>query len=355
MARLGVVLPAQDPNLSARDLVELARRIEAAGYTSVYLPEAWCWDALGVLSGIAMATERVEIGTAIVTLPVRTPALTAMGALTVDSLSNGRHVLGLGTGHRRLVETWHGLEFEPRLQRMREYVAIVRGIVAREDMHFEGRYYRCVDGRLDVEPLRRHIPIYVAALGLETMKLAGEIADGLLPYYATPDYVVRCVEAVAEGARRVGRDPAEVEIALMIPTWVTDDPAAAREVARSQIAWYNNFEFYNRMFRAAGFVEEADALRDAWARVNADPELRDRWGESRDLEGSDAGTAALVSDTMVDSIFAIGSAEECRARIESSRDLGVGQPLIFPQGQYTSRDEALAGFGRTIDGLAPAS
>jgi alkanesulfonate monooxygenase SsuD/methylene tetrahydromethanopterin reductase-like flavin-dependent oxidoreductase (luciferase family) len=355
VSRLGIVLPPQDPELGAPDLVELAQLAERSGYDSVFLPEAWSWDAMCVLTAIAAATSRVELGSAVVTLPVRTPALTAMAALTVDSISGGRCILGLGTGHRRLITQWHGLDFQPRLGKLREYIQIVRGIHAGEHMAYEGRYYRCADAELGVEPVRKRIPIYLAALHLDTMRLAGELADGLLPYYATPDWLARGIAAVAEGAERARRDPAEVEIALMVPTWVTDDVAAAREVARGQIAWYNNFEFYNRMFFEAGFEAEATALRETWARIDADPELKRRWEESRDKEGSDAGTAALVSDAMVDSIFVIGTAAECRARIDAMRALGVGMPLVFPQGVHGDRASARAGFAATIEGLAPAA
>lgn len=355
MTRLGVVLPPQDQNLSARDIVRLAELVEEGGYDAAFMPEAFSWDALCLLSGIAMATNRIQIGTSIVTIPVRTPAISAMASATIDDLSQGRHILGLGMGHRQLVTTWHGLPFEPRLQRLREYVEIVRRIHAGDAMKFEGRYYRSVDSQLGIEPFRRRIPIYLAALSLDTMRLAGEIADGLLPYYAPAEYLRRGIQAVREGSARVGRDPAEVSICLMIPTWVTDDPGPAREIARSQIAWYNNFEFYNRMFFAAGFEREAEQLRVAWERVHADPKTHAGWEESRDSDGADCGTAEFVTDAMVDSIFVIGDAQSCAERIESYRELGVDVPLIFAQGLYTTPEEAFKGFAKTFAALAPSA
>ena len=351
---IGVVLPPQDPNLAATDLIDLAVITEKGGYNSVWLPEAWSWDVMCVLTAIGAATQRIQLGPAVITIPVRTPALAAMASATADYVSSGRFILGIGTGHRRLVEPWHGVEFQPKLKKLREYVEIIRRIHEREHMNFSGDYYRCVDAQIGNQPYRPRIPLYIAALALDTSRVAGEIADGLLPWYAVPSYFERIAAAVVEGANLAGRDPADIDLALMIPTVVTNDVPAAREMARGQIAWYNNFEFYNRMFREAGFEDEAMRLSESWAKINADPELKKRWEESRDADGADAGTAEFVSDEMVDSLFVIGDARACRERIESYRELGVTQPLIFPQGVYKSRADALAGYSAAIEGIAPA-
>ena len=351
--RLGVVLPPQDPHLAVTDLVGFAQLAERSGYDAVFTPEAFSYDALCLMSAVAVATSRVQLGTAIVTLPVRTPALTAMGSLTVDMLSGGRFSIGLGMGHRRMVDGVHGVDFEPSLQQMREYVEIIHRFIAGEEMQFEGKVLRSTRGRVGVVPQRPRLPVYLAALMPGAVRLAGEIADGILPYYATPTYLARVLALLAEGAERAGRDPAEIDVALLVPTCVTDQPAAAREAARMQIAWYNAFEFYNNMFREAGFVGEADALRAEWAAIDADPERRKIWSRSRDVEGADAGTSRFVSDEMVDSIFVIGTADECRRRLAAYHDLGVTTPLVFPQGVHADRDEAIAGISRTILGCAP--
>lgn len=352
--RTGLILPPQDPNLGPTDLVELATLAERSGYDAAFFPEAFAWDAVAVMTAVATATSTIELGTAILTLPVRTPAMTAMGAATVDAVSGGRFNLGLGMGHRRMITTYHGLDFEPKIKRMREYVEIVRAIIAGEEMSYEGEYLRSADAQFGGRPVRREIPIYLAALHLDTMRLAGRIADGILPWYATPSWLGRCLEEMSAAAGKAGRDPSEIDVALMIPVVVTDEPTEARETARGQIAWYNNFEFYNRMFHAAGFEEEADALQEAWRQIEADPELKKIWERSKDEEGADAGTAHLVSDEMVDSIFVIGDAESCRARLDAYADLGVTTAMVFPQGVHTDRDDAMGGFSRTIEGVAPA-
>ena len=325
---------------------------EQRGYDAAFIPEAFGWDAVAVMTAVATATSTIELGTAILTLPVRTPAMTAMGAATVDSVSGGRFNLGLGMGHRRMIETYHGLEFNPKIKRMREYVEIIRAILTSEEMAYEGEYLRSTDTQFGGTPRRSEIPIYIAALHLDTMRLAGRIADGILPWYATPNWLERCLEELHTSAKKAGRDPAEIDIALMIPVIVTDDPSAARETARAQIAWYNNFEFYNRMFHAAGFEEEADALRDEWARIEADPELKKRW-EGGDEKGADVGTSELVSDEMVDSIFVIGDADSCREQLDAYADLGVTTAMVFPQGVYSTREDAMEGFAEIIEGAAP--
>lgn len=346
--RLGAIVPVLNPDLTTQHLVDLAVRIEELGYDGVYMPEAWSRDALVLTTAFALATSRVEVGTAVVTVPVRTPAITAMASATIDDLSDGRFVLGLGMGHHRTSTCWHGLEYDPKLVWLREYVEIVRRIHAREQMDFRGERLRCTDYRLGFEPHRRRLPIYLAALRLGTMRLAGELADGIFLYFAPRPYVERGLAAIAEGLERAGRDPASFDRTLMIPTWVTDRPEQARDVARNQIAWYANLAHYNTMFREAGFEAEADALREAWAAVKReDPEMTG-W-----LALSDCGTASLVTDAMVESVAVFGTAEECRAKVESYREVGIDTPIVFPYGVYDGAEAAWAGYARTLAGCAP--
>jgi alkanesulfonate monooxygenase SsuD/methylene tetrahydromethanopterin reductase-like flavin-dependent oxidoreductase (luciferase family) len=137
---------------------------EQRGYDAAFIPEAFGWDAVSVMTAVATATSTIELGTAILTLPVRTPAMTAMGAATVDSISGGRFNLGLGMGHRRMIETYHGLEFNPKIKRMREYVEIIRAILTGKEMNYEGEYLRSTDAQFGGTPRRNEIPIYIAAL-----------------------------------------------------------------------------------------------------------------------------------------------------------------------------------------------
>jgi alkanesulfonate monooxygenase SsuD/methylene tetrahydromethanopterin reductase-like flavin-dependent oxidoreductase (luciferase family) len=352
MSRLGVTIPPHNPHLDTAQVSGLVQSAEQLGYDAAFLPEAWSYDTTCVMTRCGLETERIQIGSSILPLEPRTPAQTAMAAVAIDDASQGRLILGLGVGHRHKEENWHGLDYRPRVDRMREYVEIVREIASGREMDYDGDHLRCGGYALGITPYRRDFPIYLAALGLRTHRLVGEIADGVLAYYAPPLYVKRIVEVIHEGAESAGRDPSEIEIGLMIPTHVTDDPDAARTIGRKQIAWYNNFENYNDMFRNAGFADEADALREAWAKVRErDPEML----EWQAAQGNDCGTAEIVTDEMVESIFVFGDADEVQRRIEGYREVGVDLPIVFPQGSFDDAESSIEAYVRTMAGARAGS
>ena len=236
----------------------------------------------------------------------------------------------------------HGLEYEPSLQWMREYVEVVRRIHRREVMDYVGERVRSTHYRLGFEPHREHVPIWIAVLKPGMMRLSGEIADGMLMYFSPLAYVEVGVRAVAEGLDTAGRDRGEFDLALMIPTCVTDEPEAARAIARKQVAWYNNLPFYNDMFALAGFEKEAGQLRDAWAEIRArDPE-GNGWTQ---LDTGD--TEQYVTDEMADAVVVIGDADHCAARIEDYVAAGVDTPVVFPFGGYEP-GESWDGFTHTL-------
>jgi alkanesulfonate monooxygenase SsuD/methylene tetrahydromethanopterin reductase-like flavin-dependent oxidoreductase (luciferase family) len=340
-SRLGLVLPPQNPHLTAGDLIELGVLADRCGYDLILVPEAMSYEAPTLVGALSQATANVEIGTGVVTIPVRSPALTAMAALTADSISDGRFVLGLGMGHESITTTWHGLPYEASAKRFREYVEIVRGVLRGGTMDFVGEHLRCTDLGLGVTPLRPDIPIYLAALSLSTMRLAGEVADGILAYYAPPAHLAKALAAVDEARRAAGRDDDAVDVCLMVPTEITDAVGPAREAARAQIAWYGNLDLYNRMFSRAGFADEA-------------AELRRRWAESENWESEVDGTgaASAVSDDLLEAIFVIGDDVACRQAIEDYREVGVTTPAIYPQGVFEDRASSMEGYKRTIEAFA---
>lgn len=342
MNRLGVAVPVLDPSLTTRDLVRMAAFAEAEGYDAVFMPEAWSRDALCLLTAFAGATERIEIGTAAISLPVRSHAVVAMASATVDDLSDGRFILGVGVGHERTTTRWHGRPYAPSLQEMREYVEVIRRIHRGEEMDFEGERVRCTHYRLGFSPAREHVPIWLAVLKPGMMRLAGEIADGMFMYFSPLSYVRIGIDALEEGLAGGGRSRTSFDLGLMIPTCVTDDPAAAREAARRQVAWYNNLPFYNDMFSLAGFADEASRLRKAWADISErDPDAR---GWTRlDTQG----TESHVTDEMIDAVVAIGDAEHCAGRIREYVAAGVDTPIIFPFGAYPP-GESWQGFTNTL-------
>jgi alkanesulfonate monooxygenase SsuD/methylene tetrahydromethanopterin reductase-like flavin-dependent oxidoreductase (luciferase family) len=357
--RLGFVLPApQDPHLSALDLVGLAKLAEASGYDDVFTPEGMGYEAMSLLGAIAVSTERVRIGTAITGQPLRSPALTAMGSVTLDLLSEGRFVLGLGIGHRTIVETWHGMPFTPGRARLREYVELVRQIATGHEIAHEGEDYRCSGPGLLMRPYRPNLPVYLATLAFSSMELAGEIADGLFASYTPLAYLEEGLARARRAADAAGRDPDRFEACCFVHVQVTDSPAEAREVARARVAWRANLANYNRVFARAGFEAEADALSQAWAEA-----AREHAAHAPDEAGGDyhlaswgratPEIAALVSDELLEESYVIGDASYCRARVSELSRRGI-TPLICPQGEYADRAAALEGHSETVRALAPA-
>ncbi len=176
--KLGLVLPYEG-SFSLAESIELTRTAEGLGYDSVWVPEAWGIDAVSVLGALAVKTERIRLGTGILNVFSRTPALLGQTAATLDAISGGRFILGLGTSGPQVVAGWHGLPFDRPLQRMRETVEIVRQVVRRQPLRFEGEIFRLSQGlKLLSHPLRDRIPIYLATLTPAGLRLTGELADG---------------------------------------------------------------------------------------------------------------------------------------------------------------------------------
>src|SRR5215468_7833903 len=221
------------PGTSPLELIALAQEAERLGYDSAWAAEAWGTDAVSVLSWLAATTTKLKIGSAIMQIPGRTPANTAMTAATLDLLSGGRFLLGLGTSGPQVVEGWHGQPWGKPLGKTREYVEIVRAALRRERVEHEGEHYRIPwDGpgatglgkplKLMLRPFRAEIPIYLAALGPKNVALAAEIADGWLPIFVAPE---RFEDAFGQS---LAAAPPNFEIAATASVFVGDDVAALR-------------------------------------------------------------------------------------------------------------------------------
>src|SRR3954468_10827980 len=191
--RLGLHVGYWGLGMSAEQQLEVVKEAESAGYDSVWAAEAYGSDTATVLAWIAAQTEKIRIGSAILQIPGRTPAMTAMTAATLDHLSNGRMILGIGSSGPQVAEGWHGQPFKRQLQRTREYVEILRKALVRERLEYDGEIYTLPlpDGpgkalKLTIAPVQDQIPIYIAAIGPKNTQLAGEIADGWIPLFFSP-------------------------------------------------------------------------------------------------------------------------------------------------------------------------
>src|SRR5437868_5906463 len=232
--KLGLSLGYAPPGTNPADLFPLVQEAERLGFDSVWVAEAWGTDAVSVLGWLAARTERIKLGSAIMQIPGRTPANTAMTAATLDLLSGGRFLLGLGTSGPQVVEGWHGRSWGKPLTRTREYVEIVRAVLRRETLEFHGSEYEIPyagDGatglgkplKLLMRPLRAEIPIYLAALSPKNVRLAFELAEGWLPIFFSPE---RARDAFAFEPRD------DFDIAPTVHVLLSDDLSAARDALR---------------------------------------------------------------------------------------------------------------------------
>lgn len=310
LGRLAISLPA--PFLSARDCVEAARRAEAEwGYRAIWLAETNGPDSLALAGALAQATSRATIGTAIVPVYNRTPAVLAMAAGTLAQLSRDRFVLGLGSSSHAIVQDWNGVPFELPLTRVRETVAVLRQALAGDRTDFSGRTLHSRGFRLGSPPARP-VPIYLAALREKMLALAGEIGEGLIVNLFPVTALPRMLAAHRQGAARAGRDAADDEVVCRFQVAVTDDVPAARNLVRMAFGGYVAQPVYNAFFAWCGFEQEARDVAAAFAR------------------GDRAASAAALSDDLVDRVTILGSAERCREQVAGFVAAGVTTPVISP-------------------------
>ena len=310
--RLGLYLGYAPPGTNPTELVALAQEAERIGYDSAWTAEAWGTDAVTVLSWIAATTERIKVGSAIMQIPGRSPANTAMTAATLDLMSGGRFLLGLGVSGPQVVEGWHGQPWGKPLAKTREYVEIVRAALRRETVEHHGDHYDVPYSgpdatglgkplKLMARPLRPEIPIYLAALGPKNVALAAEIADGWLPIFLSPDRFDEVFRPKLAGARD------GFDIAAGVHVVVGDDLDACRAPIKQILALYvggmgaPGSNFYNALACRYGYEAEAARIQELF------------------LDGKQREAAAAVPDALVDEVALIGPRERIAERLDAWR------------------------------------
>src|SRR6201993_4764163 len=228
--KLGIHIGYWGLGLTSEDQLQIVQEAERLGYDSVWAAEAYGSDTATVLGWLAGQTSKIRLGSAIFQMPGRSAAMTAMTAATIDELSGGRMLLGIGSSGPQVAEGWHGQRFAKQLQRTREYVAVVRKALARERVEYRGETLELPlpDGpgkalKLMIEPVQERLPIYLAAIGPKNTALAGEIADGWLPTFFSPEHVTEVRELLQEGAERSGRSLEGFDIAPVVNAYVSED------------------------------------------------------------------------------------------------------------------------------------
>lgn len=289
-----------------------ARRAEELGYESLWIADSGGPDPFVVAAAAAAVTSQVRIGTAVIPAYTRTPPVISVAAASCAELAPGRFILGIGASSENIVQKWSGIPFKRPLSRVRETVGVVRSVLAGEKSNLSGRSLESHGYRLQMSPPNPPIPIHVGALGPPMLELAGEIADGvtlnMMPVQAVP----KMLEHVKAGAERAGRDASTLEVVSRFMVCVTEDRESARGFMRGFFGPYFATSVYNRFVAWCGFEDEAKEILAGW-------QAKDR-----------ARVGAAVSDEMIDSIAVIGSAEECREKLEAFREAGVTTPMVNP-------------------------
>jgi F420-dependent oxidoreductase-like protein len=310
---------------SLEQALDRVRRADELGYDSVYVTHIAGRDSLTVLMAYAAATERIRLGTGVLPMYSRTPVATAQQAATIDEFSGGRMVLGIGVSHSVTVENWYGTTIERPVAEMREYVTALRAMFEGRDVPAGSRFptrFRF----MGFEP-RPDLPIYIAALSPNMLRLAGEVADGAMLWLCNPEYIRDVVvPEVAAGRERAGKSLDGFDIVAAVPSAVQDDRASAFEVMRGDLVTYWSLPFYRAMIERSGFADDIAAF--------------DAGIEAGDVERAKEG----ISERFLESLTAIGGPDEVRAGVERYRQAGATSPCIgaIPSSDFTATLEAAA-------------
>ena len=323
--KLGVSIGYWGLGVGPAEQLEIAQAAEKLGYDSVWTAEAYGSDAATVLAWIAAGTSKIKLGAGILQIPARSAAMTAMTAATIDTLSGGRFLLGLGSSGPQVSEGWHGVRFAKQLQRTREYVAVVRMALAHQKVEFHGETLELPlpDGpgkalKLTIHPVQKSIPIYLAVLGPKNVALAGEIADGWLPVFFSPEHTAALRAPLEEGAARAGRSLEGFRVCPTVHVYISPHDSTARDAIRPLLALYvggmgsREQNFYNRLVSSYGFESAARQVQDLY------------------LEGRRAEAMAALPDELIDMVAITGSRERARERIRAYREAGVETLIVSP-------------------------
>ena len=293
--------------LDYRAIIKRVKIADAAGVHSVWIPEAWGRDAFTLLSLLAYETDRIRLGTGIVNVYSRTPSALAQHFATLDELSEGRMLIGLGTSGAQVIEHFHGVPFEPPRTRLKEYVEIMQMLLKGEKLQYEGTLFNLQRGfTLRFQPVRDRIPIYLATLNAKALKLTAELADGWLPIWLPMKKLKAEIDTVRSMSVAAGRPANAVSVRAPGSVAVTPDVAKVRAAHAATAAFYigRMGVYYAAQLSRLGHAETVEKVKAAWK------------------DGSQAAAQA-VTDELVDETLCAGSAEECLDRLEAQAECGV--------------------------------
>jgi F420-dependent oxidoreductase-like protein len=326
------------------DNLALAREADRLGYAVCWAAEAYGSDAATVLAWVAAQTERIDIGSAVFQIPARTPAMTAMTAATLDSLSGGRFRLGVGVSGPQVSEGWHGVPFKAPLGRTSEYVDIVRLALSRQRVSYEGRHFQLpLPGglgkklKLTVHPVRPEIPVYLAAVGPKNLELAGRIADGWLAIFFSPRFAAEQLAAIETGRKQAGKTLDGFDVVPTVPIVVDDDVERAADHVRWYAALYlggmgaREQNFYNQLAGRMGFADAAARVQELY------------------LAKEHRNAAAAVPFEFIDATSLLGPADRIAGKMAQFAAAGVTTLTLSPFAP--ALEQRLAALGTGLDAL----
>lgn len=328
--RLGVYLGYASPGTNPTELIDRAVEAESLGYDSAWAAEAWGTDVVTVLSWLGAKTTTMKLGAGIMQIPARSAGMTAMTAATLDLMSGGRFLLGLGVSGPQVAEGWHGQPWGPPLARTREYVELVRTMLRRDIVDFDGEVYEVplrgegttglgIPLKMMMRPLRADIPIYLAAIGPKNVALAAEIGDGWLPIFVSPEKLRDVFGDVLATA------PEHFDVAAGVNVVLTKDREGGRQFVKHHLALYvggmgaRGKNFYNDLVCRYGYEDDARRIQDLY------------------LDGKKLEAAESVPDALVDEVALVGSREEIADRLEAWKECGVTTLIVQSHDPETLR------------------
>jgi 5,10-methylenetetrahydromethanopterin reductase len=289
--------------LSVEEIFHCAKVLNSFTVDSIWIPETWGMDCSSMLSGISNLTTKPKLGSSIINIYSRSPALIAMSAVTIDTMSNGRFILGLGTSSKSIVEDWHGIEFKNPLQRMREYVHVIRLIVSENKISYDGKFFKLKNFRLLIKPPRKEIPIYLAAINEKMVDLTWEIADGVIFYLRPLSELNKTIKKMQ--SRR------KIDVACQLITCVSKDSEKAITRTKQTIAFYVSVgKIYRDFLATNGFQNETTAIFEEYKKTGFKENYK------------------LVTDNMANSLSICGTPEDVRTKIHQFVDAGIDLPIL---------------------------
>jgi len=289
--------------LTIDEVLQCSEIISSTKTDAIWVPETWGMENFSIMGAISSKTKNQKIGSSIINIYSRSPSTIAMGAATIDSLSNGRLILGLGTSSTPIVESFHGNKFEKPLQRMKEYVEIIRLVLSGKQINYDGEIFKLNNFTLLIKPQRNEIPIYVAAINEKMVNLAWSIGDGVIFY-------LRPLNEMKETISKM-QSKKKIDVTCQLITCVSDDSEEAVQRAKKTIAFYISVgEIYRKFLAKNGYPSETKNIFEGFK------------------ESGFKSNHELVTDSMLKSLAICGTSDQCKQQLNDFVNIGINQPIL---------------------------